>query len=135
MKKVIIIILILITLGIIYFVGFSKTRDYGSIYSIAEVYEDGSISYDDLKTLAYYQNDSSNKYNEGLINNDFILNEGDRPNLWERYTLNATLANKINEYYNYQTTYYGIYNDYVVFSAYCKGISSPAVIIEKKLLI
>ncbi len=108
MKKVIIIVLILITLEVVYFVGFSKTSDYCSIYSIAEVYEDGNISYDDPKSLAYYQNDSSNKYNEGLINNDFILNEGDRPNLWERYTLKATLANKINENYNYQITYYGI---------------------------
>lgn len=39
-KKILIIVLSLIViLVLVYFVGFSKTRDYGQTYSIDEVYE------------------------------------------------------------------------------------------------
>lgn len=78
-------------LCLIYFVGFSKIRDYGETYLIKEAYENGYIFYDDLKTPAYYQN-NGNGGNEGIIGDNFIPKDNKVYNIFYKYQLKATLS-------------------------------------------
>ena len=90
-KKIIIILFIILILLLIYFVGFSKTRDYGKIYSIEEVYENGDISYEDLKSLAYYQNGGITN-NEDVLDNNYQPQEIGSLGIFNKYRLKATLS-------------------------------------------
>lgn len=128
-KKIIIILFIILILLLIYFVGFSKTRDYGKIYSIEEVYENGDISYEDLKSLAYYQNNGINN-NEDILDNNYEPQGIGSLNLFHKYQLKATLSNKFIEYYQMNIDYYGTYNDYIAFTFTLPNVASPEVIVD-----
>lgn len=126
-KKIIIILFIILILLLIYFVGFSKTRDYGKIYSIEEVYENGDISYEDLKSLAYYQNGGITN-NEDVLDNNYQPQEIGSLGIFNKYQLKATLSNKFIEYYQIDITYYGTYNGYIAYTFTLPNLSVPQVV-------
>lgn len=128
-KKIIIILFIILILLLIYFVGFSKTRDYGKIYSIEEVYENGDISYEDLKSLAYYQNGGITN-NEDVLDNNYKPQEIGSLGIFNKYQLKATLSNKFIEYYQIDITYYGTYNGYIAYTFTLPNLSVPQVIVD-----
>ena len=129
-KKILIIVLSLIViLVLVYFVGFSKTRDYGQTYSIEEVYENGDISYEDLKSLAYYQNDGINN-NDDILDNNYQPHEIGSLGLFHKYQLKATLSNKFIEYYQIDIKYYGTYNGYIAYTYTLPNLSAPQVVVD-----
>lgn len=129
-KKILIIILSLIViLVLVYFVGFSKTRDYSKTYSIKEVYENGDISYEDLKSLAYYQNGGIDN-NEGILDNNYKPQEIGSLGIFNKYRLKATLSNKFIEYYQMDITYYGTYNGYIAYTFTLPNLSVPQVVVD-----
>ncbi len=128
-EKIIIILFIILILLLIYFVGFSKTRDYGKIYSIEEVYENGDISYEDLKSLAYYQNGGITN-NEDVLDNNYKPQEIGSLGIFNKYQLKATLSNKLIEYYQIDITYYGTYNGYIAYTFTLPNLSVPQVVVD-----
>ena len=89
-------------------VGCSKTKDYGRFYSLKEAYEQDIISYDDLLTIAYYNNGGI-KGNESYIPNDFVPQVIETPLDTEMsQKIRSTIANSIKEYNAYEIyEYYG----------------------------
>ena len=128
-KIIIIILFIILIFSLIYFVGFSKTRDYGKIYSLEEVYENGDISYDDLKSLAYYQIGGI-KNNEDILDNNYQPQEIGLLGIFNKYQLKATLSNKFIEYYQIDITYYDTYNGYIAYTFTLPNLSVPEVIVD-----
>lgn len=129
-KKIIIIVLsLIIILILVYFVGFSKTRDYGKFYSIQEVYENGDISYEDLKSLAYYQNGGINN-NQNVLDDNYKPQEIGSLGIFNKYQLKATLSDKFIEYYQMDITYYGTYNGYIAYTYTLPNLNAPQVVVD-----
>lgn len=85
--------------------------EYGKFYSLQEAYDEGIITYDDLLSIAYYQNG-------GTVGNEKVMGANYVPQpktpeelaILTRYKIKATAANSIADYKRITVdVYYGTY--------------------------
>ena len=123
MKRLLAILLTLTTLGCLGLSGCKKRQAIGKFYTLQEAYEQGFLSENDLKNIAYYNN-GGRANNEDKIEEDFIpepLNPKSIPadiqkNIKSDYIYyNEKLDNKTKDSEVKIDDYYGEYNNcYVV---------------------
>lgn len=71
MKKLLAILLTLTTLGCLGLSGCKKRQTIGKFYTLQEAFDQGFLTENDLKSIAYYNN-GGRKNNEDKIEEDFV---------------------------------------------------------------
>ena len=123
MKRLLAILLTLTTLGCLGLSGCKKRQAIGKFYTLQEAFDQGFLTENDLKSIAYYNN-GGRKNNEDKIEEDFV------PQPLNPKTIPADIQKSIKSdyiYYNEKLDnktkdsevkikyYYGKYNDsYIV---------------------
>ena len=119
MKRLLAFLLTLITLGCLGLIGCKKRQAIGKFYTLQEAYEQGFLSENDLKSIAYYNN-GGRENNEDKIGEDFVpqpLNPKTIPddiqkNIKSDYIYyNEKLDNKTKDSEVKIDDYYGEYNN------------------------
>lgn len=130
--KVIIVVILLMSL-LILFTGCSyKTKDYGEFYSLNDAYENGILTYEDLLSIAYYNNGGISG-NEGSMSSDFKPKPIDG-SLSDKdiRKIKSTKAKTDEEYDAYSIdAFYGIYHNAVVLKLSNSLEDIPAVVSEE----
>lgn len=71
MKRLLAILLTLTTLGCLGLSGYKKRQAIGKFYTLQEAFDQGFLTENDLKSIAYYNN-GGRKNNEDKIEEDFV---------------------------------------------------------------
>lgn len=126
-------IILVITVPVLMFSLVGCTHNYGEIYTLEEAYEKGILKYDDLLSIAYYNNDGI-IYNEALFPSDFKPKLIDNLNKNQIHRIKSTMAKSREEYNSYSiASYYGTYNRAIVFKIDSSLENIPTVETEENV--
>lgn len=130
--KLNIVVILLISLFVVLTGCSNKTKDYGKFYGLKDAYENEILTYEDLLSIAYYNNDGISG-NERVMSSDFKPKSID-VTLSDQliHKIKSTIAKSSKEYDAYSVyAFYGIYHDVVVLKLSSSLESIPAVETEE----